>query len=97
MKICAYDDETHKLIEIIANEHKPTIVRVPGLFWHGTKTISSDPSLTVYFTNKLYEYSDPDEESRAWNDKTLVPQEINGNKNDARVNQPWDWFSPPHK
>ncbi len=94
MKICAYDDETKRLV---ANEYKPVLVRIPGLFWHGTKTISNTPSLTVYFTNKMYEYSDPDEERRAWNDPLLIPQEINSNKEDPRVNHPWDWFYQPFK
>lgn len=97
MKICAYEDETGKLVEIIGSEHKPTIIRIPGLYWHGTKTISDVPSLLLYFTNKLYEYSDPDEERRSWNDRSLIPQEINGNKDDIRVGQPWDWLYQPHK
>ena len=97
MKICAYDEETKKLAEVIASQDKPMLVRIPGYYWHGLKTISSEPSLMVYFTTKLYNYKNPDEEPRSWNDPEIVPYEINGNKNDPRVNQPWDWFYPPHK
>ncbi len=97
MKICAYEEETKRLAEIIASEDKPTLVRIPGHYWHGTKTISSEPSLTVYFVTRLYDYKSPDEERRPWNDPAVIPLEINGNKNDPRANQSWDWFHPPHK
>ncbi len=97
MKICAYEEETGKLVEVIASREKPTLVRIPGRYWHGTKTIGSEPSLTVYFVNRLYDYKNPDEERKSWNDPDIIPSEINGNKNDPRVNLPWDWFYPPHK
>ena len=97
MKICAYDDETRKMVEIVASEKKPSIVRIPGKYWHGTKTVSSEPSLTVYFVTRLYDYENPDEHRRPWNDPTIVPSEINGRKDDPRVGKPWDWFRPPHK
>ena len=97
MKICAYDEETKKLAEVVASGEKPTLVRIPGRYLHGTKTVSSEPSLTVYFVTRLYDYKNPDEDRRPWNDHNIVPLEINGNKNDSRVNKPWDWFYPPHK
>ena len=97
MKICAYDEETKRLAEVIANGEKPTLVRIPGFYYHGTKTVSSESSLTVYFATRLYDYKNPDEERRPWNDPKIIPSEINGNKNDPRVNKSWDWFYPPHK
>jgi dTDP-4-dehydrorhamnose 3,5-epimerase len=97
MKICAYDGDSKRLAEVVSSGDKPTLVRIPGHYWHGTKTISSEPSLTVYFVNRLYDYKNPDEERRAWNDTNIVPSEINGNKNEPRVGKPWDWFYPPHK
>ena len=50
LKICAYDDREGlptqgKLVEIVADSHKPQLVRVPGIYWHGTKTVSSTPLL----------------------------------------------------
>ena len=42
-------------------------------------------------------YKNPDEERRPWNDPEIIPSEVNGNKKDPRINQPWDWFYPPHK
>ncbi len=97
MKICAYEEETSKMVEVIASNEKPTIVRIPGKYLHGTKTLSSEPSLTVYFVTRLYNYQNPDESRRPWNDPTIVPKEINGKKDDPRVGKPWDWFRPPHK
>jgi dTDP-4-dehydrorhamnose 3,5-epimerase len=97
MKICAYEEETGKMAEVIASGEKPTLVRIPGEYLHGTKTVSNEPSLTVYFVTKLYDYQNPDESRRPWNDPTIVPTEINGKKDDPRVGKPWDWFHPPHK
>jgi dTDP-4-dehydrorhamnose 3,5-epimerase len=97
MKICAYDEETGKMAEVIASGEKPTVVRIPGKYLHGTKTVSSEPSLTVYFVNRLYDYKNPDEHRRPWNDQTIVPTEINGNKKDPRIGKPWDWFRVPYK
>ncbi|MDH5389915.1 MAG: dTDP-4-dehydrorhamnose 3,5-epimerase family protein [Candidatus Bathyarchaeota archaeon] len=97
MKICAYEEETGKMAEVIASGEKPTIVRIPGKYLHGTRTVSNEPSLTVYFVTRLYDYQNPDETRRPWNDPTIVPTEINGKKDDPRVGKPWDWFRPPHK
>jgi len=102
MKICAYDDSRESktknhLAEIVASESRPRLVRIPGHYWHGTKTIGDRSSLTVYFVTKLYDYTNPDEERRAWNDPTVVPSCINGKKEDPRVGKPWDWFYPVHR
>ncbi|MCJ7718941.1 dTDP-4-dehydrorhamnose 3,5-epimerase family protein [Candidatus Bathyarchaeota archaeon] len=97
MKICAYEEETGKMAEVIASGEKPSLVRIPGKYLHGTKTVSDQPSLTVYFVTKLYDCKNPDEIRRPWNDSAIVPTEINGRKDDPRVGKPWDWFQPPHK
>ena len=97
MKICAYDQDTGKMAEIVASGKKPTVVRIPGKYLHGTKTVSSEPSTLIYFVNRLYDSKNPDEHRTAWNSQTIVPTEINGNKNDPRVGKPWDWFLPPYK
>jgi len=96
-KICAYDEESRHLVEVILSEYKPQILRVPGRYWHGFKALGSEPTYIVYFVNRLYNYSDPDEERRPWNDNSIVPLVINGRKDDPRVGKPWDWNFPPHK
>ena len=88
MKICAYDEKTKTVDEIIASEQKLQIVRIDGKYWHGTKTIGNEPSLTVYFVTKLYDAKNPDEERRAWNDQTII---------DGKTGQPFDWNKLPHK
>ncbi|MEM0507091.1 MAG: dTDP-4-dehydrorhamnose 3,5-epimerase family protein [Thermosphaera sp.] len=97
MKICAYEEESRRMVEIISDSRKLCLVRIPRQYWHGTKTIGNTPSLTIYFVTKLYDYKSPDEERRPWNDPKIIPLEINGRKDDPRCNKPWDWFYPPHK
>jgi dTDP-4-dehydrorhamnose 3,5-epimerase len=93
MKICAYDDEPSsptrgELDEVIASSEKLQVVRVPGRYWHGTKAISPEPSLTFYMVNRLYDYKNPDEDRRPWNDPTVV---------ESKSGTPFDWNRPPHK
>jgi dTDP-4-dehydrorhamnose 3,5-epimerase len=97
MKICAFEDQTGKMVEIVATGEKSTLVRIPGKYLHGTKTIGNEPSLTVYFVTRLYNYQTPDEIRLPWNDPSIIPTEINGRKDDPRVGKPWDWFASPHK
>ena len=97
MKICAYDEESGELDEIISTGESLQVVRVPGHYWHGTKTVGNEPSITVYLVNRLYDYDNPDKLRRPWNDSTIVPKSINGRRDDPRVGRPWDWFHPPHK
>ena len=93
MKICAYDDgeksETRgELNQIIASSDKLQVVRIPGFYWHGTKTIGNEQSLTVYFPTRLFDHRNPDEERRPWNDPGII---------DSKSGQPFDWNKPPYK
>lgn len=97
LKICAFDDNSGELTEIISTGEELQIVRVPGKYWHGFKTVGNEPVWLLYFVNKLYDYDAPDEERRPWNDQAIVPKSINGRKDDLRVSKPWNWKYPPHK
>jgi len=97
LKICAYDEETKELDEMISTSQDIQIVRVPGHYWHGFKVVSNETAWLLYFTTKLYDYKNPDEERRAWNDQTLIPRSINGKRDDPRVGKPWNWNYPPHR
>jgi dTDP-4-dehydrorhamnose 3,5-epimerase len=97
IKICAFDDETKEVNEVISTGLDLQVVRVPGHYWHGFKAFGNEPAMLLYFTTNLYDPADPDEERRAWNDPTLIPKIVNGKKNDERVGKPWDWNIPPHK
>jgi dTDP-4-dehydrorhamnose 3,5-epimerase len=93
MKICAYDDKQGSetkgsLVEIIASEEKLQLVRIPGQYWHGTKTLGVKPSLSLYCVNRLYDSNDPDEERRAWDDPTIL---------DPKTLRPFDWNKPPFR
>jgi len=93
MKICVYDDEegspTQKqLSEIIASSERLQLVRVPGHYWHGTKTLGLEPSNTLYLVTRLYDASNPDEQRRPWNDRQVV---------DPRTSKPFDWNSAPNR
>jgi dTDP-4-dehydrorhamnose 3,5-epimerase len=87
IKVCAYDDregsETRgQLDEIILNSEKPQIVRIPGFYWHGTKCIGDEPSMVLYFVTKLYDYENPDEERRPWDDPSII---------DSRTGERYEW------
>ncbi|MGZ4851348.1 MAG: dTDP-4-dehydrorhamnose 3,5-epimerase family protein [Candidatus Bathyarchaeia archaeon] len=97
IKICAYDDKTEEVNEVVSNALNLQIVRVPGHYWHGFKALGDEPAMLLYFTTNLYDYANPDEERRPWNDPVLVPKFINGKKDDIRVGKPWDWNCLPNK
>ena len=97
IKICGFDEKTRELNEIISTGQIPQIVRIPGQYWHGFKVLGNEPAMLLYFTTKTYDYLDPDEERRPWNDITFIPTLINGKKDDPRVGKPWDWNYPSHK
>jgi dTDP-4-dehydrorhamnose 3,5-epimerase len=93
MKICAYDDDPAsptqgQLDEVIASGERLQIVRIPGKYWHGTKTVSSAPSLTVYMVSRMYDAANPDEDRRPWDDPAVI---------DPKSKQRFDWNRPPHK
>lgn len=96
LKICAYDDETQDLDEIISTGDNLQLIRVPGHYWHGFRVVGNEPAILVYFVNRLYNYEFPDEERISWKDPEVIPVSING-KNDERCGKPWDWFHPAFK
>jgi dTDP-4-dehydrorhamnose 3,5-epimerase len=93
LKICAFDDTEGsktrgQLDEIVSSGEKLQMVRIPGHYWHGTKALGNELSILVYITTKLYDYSNPDEERRPWNDPMIT---------DPKTGKPFDWNKPPYK
>lgn len=93
LKIVAYDDRVNsptqgRIVEIVASADQLQAVRIPGYYWHGTKTLGYKPSISLYFFTKLYDYANPDEERRPWNDATII---------DPRTNEPYDWNRVPYR
>lgn len=97
IKICAFDEKTCELDEIISGESDLQLVRIPGYYWHGFKALGNKTVMLIYFTTNLYNSKQPDEERRPWDDPTIVPKIVNGKKDDRRVGKSWDWNFPPHK
>lgn len=97
IKICAFDDKTQELNEVISNSLNLQLVRIPGHYWHGFKAVGDESAMLLYFTTRLYDSADPDEERRLWNDASVVPKTVNGKKEDARVGKAWDWNFPANK
>lgn len=93
LKICVYDDregsETKgQLNELVASEDRLQVVRIPGHYWHGIKTVSDEPSLTLYLVSRLYNYENPDEKRSPWNDPNIM---------DPRIGKAYNWNKPPHR
>ncbi|MCX6777208.1 MAG: dTDP-4-dehydrorhamnose 3,5-epimerase family protein [Candidatus Micrarchaeota archaeon] len=88
VKLCAYDEKKKQLDEIILSSERLQVARIPGHYWHGSKVISSEPALMIYFVTKLYDYKNPDEERKAWNDPSII---------DSKAGKPFDWNKLPHK
>ncbi len=97
LKICAFDEKTQELNEIVSTSKDLQIIRMPGNYWHGFKVVGNERAMLLYFTTRLYDRSNPDEERRPWDDQTIIPKRINGKKEDPRVEKPWDWNRPPHE
>ena len=97
LKICAYDDVTQELDEIVSTGANLQVVKIPGHYWHGFKVVGNETAVLVYVVNRLYDYANPDELRTSWNDHSIVPKLINGKETDSRVGKPWDWLLPPHK
>ncbi len=97
LKICAFDEKTGELDEVISSGSDLQLVRIPGYYWHGFKALGNEAVMLLYFTTNLYNSIKPDEERRSWDDPTLVPKIVNGDKDDQRVGKSWDWNYLPHK
>lgn len=97
IKICAYDEVSGELDEIVLTGYDPQIVKIPGIYWHGFKVISNEKAWLLYFVNKLYNHENPDEERRPWNDPTIIPKSVNGKTDDPRIGKPWDWLAVPYR
>jgi len=96
-KICAYDEANKELNEIISTGNSIQVVRIPGHYWHGFKAIGNEPTILIYFVNKLYDPENPDEIRRPWNDKDIAPIKINDRTDDSRCKKPWNWLATPNK
>jgi dTDP-4-dehydrorhamnose 3,5-epimerase len=87
VRIAVYDGQRGsptfgEIVDMQVTGEELKVVRVPGHYWHGTKNIGDKPSLTLYLFTRLYDYDNPDEERRKWDDPTII---------DPRTKNPYDW------
>ena len=64
IKIYATDGST--IFSHISTGRDMEIVRIPGKYWHGFRVIGNEDAHLVYFTTKLYDYKNPDEQRKPW-------------------------------
>jgi dTDP-4-dehydrorhamnose 3,5-epimerase len=87
VQICTYDDRpnsssTGSLGQVVVSGQRLQAVRIEAGYWHGTKALGDVPTLTLYLVTRLYDYSDPDEERRPWDDPSVI---------DPGSGKPFDW------
>lgn len=61
VRLCAYDDGSGELDEIVSSGEWPQMVRVLGHYWNGLGVMENEPATLVYFNNRLYDYKSQDE------------------------------------
>lgn len=66
IKLVLYDDREGsptrgQIDEFYVGDHKPRLVRVPRMVYHGWKCISPDEALIVNAPTMVYNYREPDE------------------------------------
>ena len=47
--------------EFFLGEHRPVLLRIPSLVYHGFKTVSTEEALLINLPTEPYRYADPDE------------------------------------
>lgn len=61
LKICIYD-ENRRARRSHLKRPRPAGCASSGHYWHGFKALGNETAFLVYFTTRLYDYHDPDEE-----------------------------------
>jgi len=66
IKLVLYDDREGsptrgQIDEFYVGDHKPRLVRVPRMVYHGWKCISLDEALIINAPTMVYNYGEPDE------------------------------------
>jgi len=66
MKVVLFDDRDGSptrgaINEFFMGDHRPILVQIPPLVYHGFKCISDEEAMVINCPTELYNYSDPDE------------------------------------
>jgi len=57
--------------EFFIGDHNHTLIHIPTMVLHGWKCVSDKESLVVSMTTHVYNYKDPDEHRREWDDPKI--------------------------
>lgn len=60
-----------QLNEFFIGEHNPCLVHIPAGVWHGWKGITPDEAIIINVVTEPYNYQQPDELRRPWNDPEI--------------------------
>ena len=66
MKVVLYDSRDGsstkgEVNEFFMGEHRPILLRIPPLVYHGFKTVSQEEALLINIPTEVYRYKEPDE------------------------------------
>lgn len=66
MKVALYDSRDGsptkgEVNEFFLGEHRPILLRIPSLVYHGFKTVSTEEALLINIPTEPYRYAEPDE------------------------------------
>jgi dTDP-4-dehydrorhamnose 3,5-epimerase len=71
IKAVVYDEATQEVNEHILGEDNPVLLSFDGAKWHGFKCIGTKPCLLINYPDKMYDYANPDEARRPFNDPKI--------------------------
>ncbi len=78
-----YNEYSPKDIPKVEGGVTPACLEIGNTLYNTTvKTVISEPPLTIYFVNKLYDYSGPHEDCRPWKDPGII---------DYRTSKVYNW------
>jgi dTDP-4-dehydrorhamnose 3,5-epimerase len=76
IKLVLFDERAgsptyRKIDEFFLGERNPMLVQIPPDVWHGFKCISQEEAIIINVPDQVYNYQNPDELRRPWNDPSI--------------------------
>lgn len=71
VRLGLWDPETKEVMEIFMGERRPLLVTIPPGVYHGFQAIGPETAFIINVPDKLYNYEDPDEHRRPWDDPEI--------------------------
>jgi len=99
VKLCIFDEREESKTKgeldefFLDSRERLQLARIVGSCWHGYRVLGSRPAIILYAVTRLYDYRNPDEQRRAWDDPSVVPRSINGREDDSGVGKSYRWDS----